>query len=247
MRTHPTPATPSHLRGAPPFATPSPAHLKRSWRWAVKALAAAVAVVLVAACGASPAEPDPATSMPTTTAGTFVPMLDDPMGPATESLRDMNGNDWQFGQVDPNTLQLVYFGYTRCPDVCPTTLADVAFALQNLDPADADRIEVVLVSTDPHRDTAKQLRRWLGGLDESFIGVRGPIEKVIAAAHTYGIAVEAPIVSDDAYEVSHGAQLVALAPGGHMIGFFRELSGADTYIEQLPTILEQLDDFTAGA
>lgn len=163
----------------------------------------------------------------------------DPLGPSTQVLQDTTGKPWSFTDVEEGRIRLVYFGYTSCPDVCPLTMADLAVALERLDADVRARIDVALVSTDPRRDTPEQLDTWLGAIEPDFTGVRGPIKSVIDAALSYGINVEAPTVTDDSYEVTHGAQLIVLKPGGGMVGYFRETVGVDTYVEELPGLLER--------
>ena len=134
---------------------------------------------------------------------------------------------------------VVFFGFTSCPDVCPTTMADLAAALRDVDESTRSKIDVQFVSTDPNRDTPAQITRWLEGFDPSFRGGRAEINDVIDAAKVYGIGIEPPEVSDDDYQVTHGAQLLVLEPGGGMVGYFQELSGADAYAKAIPILVDK--------
>ena len=97
------------------------------------------------------------------------------------------------------------FGYTHCPDVCPTTLADFASALKKLG-SDAKLVQVLFVTVDPKRDTPELLRNYVPAFDPTFIGLRGDertTENVTKAFHIYAKA-DAP--KDGTYLVQHSAQ-----------------------------------------
>jgi protein SCO1/2 len=81
---------------------------------------------------------------------------------------------------------LLYFGYTTCPDVCPTTLADLRVALQELG-RDADKVQVLFVSVDPERDTPERLGAYLQYFNPSFIGLSGPLGEIEAIASRFGV------------------------------------------------------------
>jgi len=84
-------------------------------------------------------------------------------------------------------LVVIFFGYTHCPDVCPTTLADTATALAALTPQEAARIQVLFVTVDPERDTAEMLRQYVPYFDTTFLGLRGKPVEVAAAARTFRV------------------------------------------------------------
>lgn len=200
-------------------------------------LVALVGLAAISACAPAKTTPDSSVNYGADT--DYISIPGSPLGPALQTFTDTEGEPWSFVDVPKGRIALVYFGYTSCPDVCPLTMADIAASLRQLDANVSDKIDVVLVTTDPNRDTAKQLKGWLAAISESFKGVRGPIDDVVDAALAYGINVEAPVTSDGAYEVSHGAQLIVLGPGGGMVGYFRDLVGLDVYVSQLPNIVEQ--------
>lgn len=89
------------------------------------------------------------------------------------SLTDTSGGTYALQQRPKGELSVLYFGYTRCPDLCPTTMADLAAARRILPAADRARLEVVFVTEDPATDTAPVIRRWLDAFDRSFIGLVG--------------------------------------------------------------------------
>nr|WP_238361418.1 copper chaperone PCu(A)C [Actinopolymorpha pittospori] len=167
----------------------------------------------------------------------FVALPDDGEQPPSQSFTTVDGRAWTFDSVPNGHLTLLYYGYTRCPDVCPTTMADLAATMGSLSRAERARISVVMISTDPKRDTDSQLKSWLGQFDPSFVGISAPIQEVVTSAHRYGVGVEPPKVTKGDYEVSHGAQVVALRPGGHQIGYFQAGTSVQNYVEELPRLL----------
>jgi protein SCO1/2 len=103
-------------------------------------------------------------------------------------------------------VTLVFFGFTRCPDVCPTTLMRLR-QVRNALGEDADKVQVLLVSVDPERDTPERLGAYVKSFDESFIGLRpepADLEKVVKAFHA--IAVKVPTIGDD-YTIDHSATI----------------------------------------
>lgn len=157
-------------------------------------------------------------------------------GPANQQVTQTNGKTWDFTSDD---VTLLYFGYTSCPDVCPTTMADLAVALRALPDDVADELTVRFVTTDPHRDTLRQLRSWLQGFDPGFIGARAPIGRVVKAAQQYSIGIVPPKKSNGNYKVTHGAQMLVLRPDGRSVGYFREGTRPESYVKALPHVLEE--------
>lgn len=102
-------------------------------------------------------------------------------------LRDTDGNRFDFQQETAGQPTLVYFGYTHCPDECPTAMADIAAALRRTPAELREQVKVVLVTTDPERDTPAVLRTWLDRFSTEFIGLVGSVEDVDAAQIAAGI------------------------------------------------------------
>lgn len=103
---------------------------------------------------------------------------DPPLRVAEVSLRDTRGNPYRLGARPPTKATALFFGFTNCEDVCPTTMADLATARRLLPQALAKRVNVVFVTVDPRRDTASVLRTWLDQFDTDTIGLRGPTSLV---------------------------------------------------------------------
>ena len=107
-------------------------------------------------------------------------------------LTDTTGASFDFHAQTSGHPTYVYFGYTNCPDECPTAMADVAAALRTSPPELRDRVKVVFVTTDPTRDTGPVLRRFLDQFDTSFIGLTGSGVDVARAQTTAGVTPGKP-------------------------------------------------------
>jgi len=102
-------------------------------------------------------------------------------------LTDTEGKPFDFRARTAGRPTLVYFGYTNCPDLCPTAMADIAAALRRTAPAVRDDVQVVFVTTDPARDSASALRRFLDQFSPGFVGLRGTQAEVDAAQEAAGV------------------------------------------------------------
>lgn len=110
---------------------------------------------------------------------------------------------------------LVFFGFTRCPDVCPTTLATLAHtraALADLPPAQQPR--VLLVSVDPEHDRPSLLKDYVRHFDPSFHAATGDPDAVRAVSAAFGVPYAKVARSEDAYAIDHGAGVFLVAPDG---------------------------------
>jgi len=120
-------------------------------------------------------------------------------------LTDHNGKPRTLADFRGKVV-LVNFGYTQCPDVCPTTLADLASAMKKLGP-DASRVQVLFVTVDPKRDKPELLREYLPAFDKSFLGLYGDADATKNVEKDFKIyAAERPGKTPDTYTVDHAAQ-----------------------------------------
>ena len=112
----------------------------------------------------------------------------DPLAAAPEiSMTDQNGNSFQLSGLQGKVV-LLFFGLTNCMDECPLTMAHLKLALEALG-ADAQNVQVVLVSTDPVRDTPQMLEDFLGKFNPSFLGIPGTLDELSQVWSDYGITV----------------------------------------------------------
>jgi protein SCO1 len=109
------------------------------------------------------------------------------------TLTDTSGASYDFTTATKGKPTLLFFGYTNCPDVCPTTMADISVALRNVDKALAQQVQVVFVTTDPKRDTTARLAQWLGNFDADlptkYIGLTGEQSQLDQAQLSAGVPV----------------------------------------------------------
>jgi protein SCO1/2 len=103
-------------------------------------------------------------------------------------LTDTEGERFDFAEQTGGRPTLLYFGYTNCPDECPTAMADIAAACGVADPEVAGKTRVVFVTTDPDRDSGPVLRRWLDKFDADAVGLTGTQAEVDAAQEAVGVA-----------------------------------------------------------
>jgi protein SCO1 len=172
--------------------------------------------------------------------------LEQPLPEPNVTLTDTSGKPFNLRQATAGRLTLVYFGYTHCPDVCPTTMADLASALRDLAKTDRDKISVVFITTDPDRDTPKVIKSWLASFDTSFVGLTGDYSTIQSAAKSVGIALEQPTSKTGDYEVTHGAEVIAF-DGSHQgrLIFSSGTSSAD-YTTDLHKLLGRVSLATAA-
>ena len=117
---------------------------------------------------------------------------------------------------------VAYFGYTNCPDVCPTTLAAFKQAWKSLDAAGVgNAIRFDFISVDPARDTPEVLARYVGFFDKDFIAATGTDEELTRLTRALGLVYSIEKTSDSNYAVDHSAAVVIIDPDGHQIGLFR--------------------------
>ncbi len=134
-------------------------------------------------------------------------------GPFT--LTDQNGaavteKSW------PGQYRVMYFGYTFCPDVCPTDVANLARGLKafaKVDPARAGRVKLIFVSVDPARDTPSVLKSFTAAFDPKMVGLTGSLKATEEVAKSYGVAFSiAPGLKPDAYLVDHSRVAYLMDP-----------------------------------
>jgi protein SCO1/2 len=127
-------------------------------------------------------------------------------------LQDIEGNEFDFRKETDGYVTLLYFGYTYCPDKCPSHMADLA-AVIDKHPEIADRLKVVFVTVDPPRDTPDRLDLWLGLFNESFIGLTGTQDEIVQASKSAladeWFPPETATFGTDDYSVRHGAYVIA--------------------------------------
>jgi protein SCO1/2 len=127
------------------------------------------------------------------------------------------------------------FGFTSCPDVCPTTLATLASARRALG-ADADQVQVVYVTVDPERDDAKTLREYLAVFDAGFVGGTGSAAQLAAVRKAYGIAAER-VALQRGYAFAHSSSVYLIDRAGRLRALMPYGQPSEDYVHDLRILL----------
>jgi protein SCO1/2 len=130
---------------------------------------------------------------------------------------------------------VIYFGYTFCPDICPTTMMELAQALQTLGPRAAG-VQAVFISVDPQRDKPDLLAEYLKSFDPRFVGLTGSSAQISAAAKSFNVFYERHDTDDGNYTYDHSSYLYLVDPGGKLV----EALGSDRGSEQIAAALSSL-------
>lgn len=136
-------------------------------------------------------------------------------------------------------FQLITFGYTFCPDICPTTLVDMAETLKLLG-EDAQRVQAIFISVDPDRDTPQQLATYTDFFDKRIIGLTGSPALIQAAARNFKVRYEKVSKENQDprnYAVDHSAGLYLLGPEGAFIKKFAYATPADSMANDIRQLL----------
>lgn len=147
------------------------------------------------------------------------------------SLTDQSGQHRVLSDYQGRFL-LVYFGFTQCPDVCPTTLAMIADALEKAGPK-AAKLTPVLITVDPARDTPEMLKTYLAHFGENFVGLTGSEAEIKATLRRYGaFAAKAPI-EGGGYSMDHTNTLYLIGPDGSARKLYTEMIRAEALAADL--------------
>lgn len=110
----------------------------------------------------------------------------------------------------------MFFGYTHCPDVCPTTLADMAQVMRLLD-KDAGKVQVLFVTLDPERDTREMLAQYVPAFHPGFMGLSGDAAATAQAAKAFGVMYQKQEDKNGGYTLDHSAGTYLIAPDGRLV------------------------------
>ena len=134
-------------------------------------------------------------------------------------------------------VTVIFFGYAQCPDVCPTTLAELAQARRALGPAGQD-VQGVFVTVDPERDTPEMLKAYVASFDPSFVALRGSPEQTREAAKAFKIFyARVPGKTEGSYTVDHTAGAYVLDREARLRLFTRHGTGAEALVHDLKLLL----------
>ncbi len=151
------------------------------------------------------------------------------------SLKDVDGRQRDLAEFKGKVL-FVFFGFTQCPDVCPTTMAELAEVRRRLG-ADGERVQGIFISIDPARDTPQVLKAYLQAMDPSFVGLTGSNEQIEAAAREFKVFYQKVPTSEGNYTMDHTAGAYVFDPEGHVRLFVRYGMGVDKVTADLRQLL----------
>lgn len=116
---------------------------------------------------------------------------------------------------------MLFFGFTHCPDICPTTMSFLADLHRQLESTEAADTRVVMVTVDPARDTPEVLASYVPYFHPDFVGVTGEFMEIMGFARTFNAPFRKVTAEDGSYQVDHSANVVLINPRGDYHGFFR--------------------------
>ena len=165
----------------------------------------------------------------------------DPPRPATDFLGvNWDGNPFQLSDLQGKVV-LLFFGYTSCPDVCPTTLAEMQRIKQQLGDA-AQELAVLMVTIDPERDTVERLAQYIPAFDSTFYGVVLDEANLVQVKSAYGIyaeKVKSDIAQDANYMMDHTGYTLVIDRAGNWRVLYSYGTDADAIVEDLRYLLAE--------
>ncbi len=152
------------------------------------------------------------------------------------SLPDTNGKMHSIADYKGKAVVL-FFGYTHCPDVCPTTMAELSQAMQQLGP-DAQRVQVLFVTVDPARDTPQVLSQYVHAFNPSFVALRPDDAQLAKVAKDFRVYyAKVPGKTPDDYTMNHTAASYVFDPSGQLRLFARDGQGVQPWVHDLKLLL----------
>jgi len=132
---------------------------------------------------------------------------------------------------------VAFFGYTHCPDVCPTSLAELAQVMQTLGP-DAARVQVVMITVDPERDTPDVMKQYVTTFNPNFVGFTGDLAQLKAAATSFkAYYAKVPTKDGSDYSMDHSAAFYLLDQKGEAQVLVNNNAGADVLVHDIKLLL----------
>lgn len=132
----------------------------------------------------------------------------------------------------------MFFGYTQCPDVCPTTMAEMASVMKQLG-SDAERVQVLFVTLDPERDTQELLAAYVPNFDARFLGLRGDLAATEKVAKEFKVFYQkVPGKTADSYTMDHTAGSYVFDREGRIRVFLRNGQGTEPIVHDLKILLK---------
>lgn len=167
-------------------------------------------------------------------------VLDTPYVVPPAPLTDTTGAAYSLTRDTDKPLTLVFFGYTKCPDICQVVMSALASALTRLDEADRQRVDVVFVTTDPARDTGPVLRDYLDRYDPDFIGLTADLDTVVDTGKPLAVAVEqGKKLPSGGYEVAHSTHVSGIDADDEVSIVWTQGTSAADFASDIHHLLEK--------
>ena len=143
-------------------------------------------------------------------------LIEPPLPTADFSLAQADGTIFRLSEQQGNIV-LIYFGYTYCPDVCPTTLYDLAKVKDRLGEENSPKVQVVMVTVDPERDEPDHLEKYVTTFDPTFIGLTGEIKELESIWNDFGVyRKKNKNPGATGYLVDHASRVYVIVRGGNL-------------------------------
>lgn len=152
------------------------------------------------------------------------------------SLTDHNGRARTLADFRGKVVT-VFFGFTHCPDVCPTALAEMAEVMRKLGP-DAEKVQVLLITVDPERDTAEVLRQYVPSFHASFLGLHGDADAITRTAKEFKVFYQKQVLPGGGYSVDHSAGTYIYDPAGRVRLYASHGRGPAALLHDIRILLE---------
>ena len=134
---------------------------------------------------------------------------------------------------------VLFFGYTQCPDVCPTTLAELSEVMRQLGP-DADRVQVLFATIDPDRDTADLLAQYVPAFNPAFLGLHGDADAIARTAKEFRVFYQKqPERTPGSYTVDHSAGTFVFDPQGRLRVYVSYGQGPEVFVHDIRELLRK--------
>jgi protein SCO1/2 len=150
-------------------------------------------------------------------------------GPFT--LTDQDGKTRTASDLRGRYL-LIYFGYSFCPDVCPTTLAEMGAALDKLGPK-KNRVVPLFITIDPERDTPKVLNGYMKSFGSNFVGLTGSMKQIEQVASEYRVYIRKRPLPGGSYSMDHSGAIYLMGPDGKFVTYYEDELGPDRIADDL--------------
>lgn len=193
----------------------------------MKALAACALLLAVLIAGCDPASKAPVFQLTDITGAEFARGF---------QLMDHNGKPRSLSDFKGKVV-VVFFGFTRCPDVCPTTLSELALVMKELG-KDGDRLQVVFITVDPERDTPELLAKYVPAFHPSFLGLSGNADATARTAKEYKVVYQKQPLPGGDYSMDHSAGTYIYDAAGRLRLFAQYGRGAPALLHDIRLLLQ---------